>query len=201
MQLICGINPVLEALSAGSRHFDRLLVVKGIRNRRVAETIARASQRGIPLRFEARETLDRMSGGLPHQGVIAVVSEKAVMDLDGLLADPWPAPPLESVPVLMVRNGTVELIDGAAADAPVMVLRDVSLRAEPTGVGNLMRVEGTARGGPFDRLRFAGTIDRQAGTLELTEADLTGLALSDEFRRCLPDAALRKRMAELARSV
>jgi 23S rRNA (guanosine2251-2'-O)-methyltransferase len=87
MQLICGINPVLEALGAGSRHFDRLLVVKGIRNRRVSEAISRASQRGIPLRFEARETLDRMSGGLPHQGVIAVVSQKELLDLDTLLAE------------------------------------------------------------------------------------------------------------------
>jgi 23S rRNA (guanosine2251-2'-O)-methyltransferase len=87
MQLICGINPVLEALGAGTRHFDRLLVVKGMRNRRVSEAIARASQRGVPLRFEARETLDRMSGGLPHQGVIAVVSAKGVLDLDSLLAE------------------------------------------------------------------------------------------------------------------
>jgi len=87
MQLICGINPVLEALGAQSRHFDRLLVVKGIRNRRVSEAITRASQRGIPLRFEARETLDRMSGGLPHQGVIAVVSEKALLHLDTLLSE------------------------------------------------------------------------------------------------------------------
>ena len=39
MNLICGINPVLEALSAGTRHFDRLLVVKGLRNRRVSEAI------------------------------------------------------------------------------------------------------------------------------------------------------------------
>ena len=40
MNLICGINPVVEALTAGSRHFDRLLVVKGIRNQRVSEAIA-----------------------------------------------------------------------------------------------------------------------------------------------------------------
>ena len=29
MNFICGINPVLEALGAATRHFDRLLVVKG----------------------------------------------------------------------------------------------------------------------------------------------------------------------------
>ena len=87
MNLVCGINPVLEALGAGTRHFDRLLVVKGIRNRRVNEAIAKASQRGVPLRFESRETLDRMSGGVPHQGVIAVVSAKPMIDLDQLVRE------------------------------------------------------------------------------------------------------------------
>jgi len=87
MNLICGINPVLEALGAGTRHFDRLLVVKGIRNGRVNEAITRASQKGVPLRFEARETLDRMSGGVPHQGVIAVVSPKPMISLEQLLAE------------------------------------------------------------------------------------------------------------------
>jgi len=86
MDLICGINPVLEALAAGTRHFDRLLVVKGLRNPRVSEAIARASQQGIPLRFESRETLDRMAGGLSHQGIMAVVSAKPVIDMETLLA-------------------------------------------------------------------------------------------------------------------
>jgi 23S rRNA (guanosine2251-2'-O)-methyltransferase len=85
MNLICGINPVVEALHAGSRHFDRLLVVKGLRNRRVSEAIAQAGRLGIPLRFESRETLDRMAGGLPHQGLIAVVSAKPVVTMEAVL--------------------------------------------------------------------------------------------------------------------
>src|SRR5262245_66323611 len=87
MNLICGINPVLEALNAGNRHFDRLLVVKGLRNRRISEAVSRAGRMGVPLRFEARETLDRMSAGVPHQGIIAVVSAKPVLGLDALLAE------------------------------------------------------------------------------------------------------------------
>jgi 23S rRNA (guanosine2251-2'-O)-methyltransferase len=86
MNLICGINPVLEALQAGTRQFDRLLVVKGLRNRRVSDAIARASQIGVPLRFETREALDRMAAGVPHQGIIAVVSPKPVMGMHDLLA-------------------------------------------------------------------------------------------------------------------
>jgi 23S rRNA (guanosine2251-2'-O)-methyltransferase len=86
MNLICGVNPVLEALSAAVRHFDRLLIVKGIRNRRIAEAISRASRLGVPLRFEGRETLDRLAAGVPHQGIIAVVSAKPLIGLDDLLA-------------------------------------------------------------------------------------------------------------------
>ncbi|MET0551403.1 MAG: 23S rRNA (guanosine(2251)-2'-O)-methyltransferase RlmB [Vicinamibacteria bacterium] len=85
MNLICGINPVLEALSARTRHFDRLLVVKGLRNRRVSEAITQASRLGISLRFEARETLDRLAGGVPHQGLIAVVSAKPAMSLESVV--------------------------------------------------------------------------------------------------------------------
>ena len=77
MNLICGINPVLEALDAGTRHFERLLVAKGLRNRRISEAIHKATRLAVPLRFETRETLDRMAGEVPHQGIIAVVSAEA----------------------------------------------------------------------------------------------------------------------------
>jgi 23S rRNA (guanosine2251-2'-O)-methyltransferase len=87
MNLICGINPVLEALGAGTRHFDRLLVVKGLRNKRISDAISRAGHLGIPLRFEARETLDRMAAGVPHQGLIAVVSAKPVTTVDKVLEE------------------------------------------------------------------------------------------------------------------
>jgi len=86
MNLICGINPVLEALNAGTRHFDRLIVVKGLRNQRIADAIARAGKLGVPIRFESRDTLDRMASGVPHQGLIAVVSAKPTVDLDSVLA-------------------------------------------------------------------------------------------------------------------
>ena len=85
MNLICGINPVLEALASGNRHFERLLVVKGLRNRRISEAITRAVRASVPLRFETRETLDRIAGGVPHQGIVAVVSARPAMTLESLL--------------------------------------------------------------------------------------------------------------------
>ena len=85
MNLICGINPVLEALNSGTRHFDRLLVAKGLRNRRISDAISKASGMAVPLRFETRETLDRMAGSVPHQGLIAVVSPRPQISLEELL--------------------------------------------------------------------------------------------------------------------
>jgi len=99
MTLICGINPVLEALHAGTRQFDRLLVVKGLRNRRVSEAIQRASQLGVPLRFESREALDRLAAGVPHQGIVAVVSPKPVMNIEELL------PTVHDPALLVVLDG------------------------------------------------------------------------------------------------
>jgi len=123
MQLICGINPVLEALNGRTRHFDRLLVVKGLRNRRVSETMARAGQMGIPLRFEARETLDRMAGGLPHQGVIAVVSAKPVIALDTLLGqtrDPALLVVLDGVEDPRNLGAILRTAEAAGADGVVL---------------------------------------------------------------------------------
>jgi 23S rRNA (guanosine2251-2'-O)-methyltransferase len=125
MNLICGINPVLEALAAGTRHFDRLLVVKGLRSRRLGEAIRRATQLHIPLRFEMRETLDRLASGVPHQGVIAIVSGKPLLSLEGLL-DQSHAPALVVVldGIEDPRNLGAILRTAEAAGADGVVLPD-----------------------------------------------------------------------------
>jgi hypothetical protein len=110
-------------------------------------------------------------------------------NLQGLLADPWPAPPLTRLPTVLVKGGRLELIDDAS-DAPTMVLQDAELTAKPAPGGGPLRFEGSARGGPFDRVRFEGTYDPKTGRLDLSKGDLSRLALSDSLKRCLglPDA-------------
>jgi len=136
MNLICGINPVLEALAAGTRHFDRLLVVKGLRNRRLGDAIRRATRLGIPLRFEMRETLDRLAGGVPHQGVIAIVSPKPVLSLEQVL-DTARAPAL-----LVVLDGVedprnlgaiLRTAEAAGADGVVLPERHSAGLSETVG--------------------------------------------------------------------
>jgi len=147
MDLICGINPVLEALAAGTRHFDRLLIVKGLRNQRVSEAIARASQQGIPLRFEARETLDRMAGGVPHQGIMAVVSAKPVIDMDALLGearDPALIVVLDGVEDPRNLGAILRTAEAAGADGVVLPERHsagLSETVSRTSAGGLEHVK------------------------------------------------------------
>ena len=152
MNLICGINPVLEALTAGTRHFDRLLVVKGLRNRRISDAIGRASKLGVPLRFEPREALDRMSGGVPHQGLIAVVSEKALVGLDQLLAgtrDPALVVVLDGIEDPRNLGAILRTAEAAGADGVVLPERHSAGLSETVArasAGGLEHVR-VARGG------------------------------------------------------
>lgn len=109
--------------------------------------------------------------------------EDGTWNLQGLLADPWPAPPLPNEPVVMIRKGTVELVDDQGDEEAV--LREVDLNLKP-GPADVMRFEGTAKGGPFEHLKFEGTFDRRTGRLDLTQGDLTRLAVSDTLIKRLP---------------
>lgn len=70
MSPLAGIHPVREALRAG-RPLDRVLIVKGASSPRLQEIIGLCRERGVPVRFEPREQLDRAAAGTPHQGVVA----------------------------------------------------------------------------------------------------------------------------------
>ena len=149
MNLICGINPVLEALAAGTRHFDRLLVVKGLRNRRLADAIARATRLGIPLRFEMRETLDRLAGGVPHQGVIAVVSAKPVLTLEQLLeeaSDPALLVVLDGVEDPRNLGAILRSVEAAGADGALLPERHSA---------GLSEIVGRASAGAMEHVRVA----------------------------------------------
>jgi 23S rRNA (guanosine2251-2'-O)-methyltransferase len=136
MNLICGINPVFEALAAGTRHFDRLLIVKGLRSRKLSDAIRRATHLGIPLRFEMRETLDRLAGGVPHQGIIAVVSEKPVLSLESLLEtarDPALVVVLDGVEDPRNLGAILRTAEAAGADGVLLPERHSAGLSETVG--------------------------------------------------------------------
>jgi hypothetical protein len=102
-------------------------------------------------------------------------------NLQGLLADPWPGPELESPPPVFIHNGKVELSDGTGASA---ILRDVEVTVQPVDA-RTVEFEGSAQGDTFERVRLHGRIDRSTGTVTLA-GNLDRLVMSDILRGRLP---------------
>ena len=81
MSPLVGIHPVREALLAG-RPLDRVVVAKGAGGARLQELLALCRERGIPVRVEPRDRLDRAANGAIHQGVVAFGAAEKYSSID-----------------------------------------------------------------------------------------------------------------------
>jgi 23S rRNA (guanosine2251-2'-O)-methyltransferase len=82
-RIVYGVHPVDEVLRRRPDVVQALLVS---RHQRVDHLVAAAEQRHVAVQISSPEDLDALSGGRPHQGVVAVVGEYPYVDLEDLLA-------------------------------------------------------------------------------------------------------------------
>src|SRR5262249_42070241 len=61
---------------------DRVLVARGAGGGKLQEIIDLCRQRGIALRFEPRDALDRVAHGATHQGVVALAAPHQYREVD-----------------------------------------------------------------------------------------------------------------------
>ena len=131
---VYGINPVLESWRAGR--------VRGIRlgtasSARTAEVRRLAAEAGTPVTRVSSETLDHVTGGAVHQGVVADVAV---------------SPPLT----------LTELVDRAADPALLLVLDGIE---DPQNLGAILRAaEAAAVDGVIRQTRRAAPLGRVAKT-------------------------------------
>ena len=85
MNWLTGIHAVEEALRAG-RPLERIVIARGRHGDRMEEIVQLARTRNVPVRFEDRQQLDRLSNTREHQGVIALGAAKSVLSLEDILA-------------------------------------------------------------------------------------------------------------------
>ncbi len=82
--LIIGRNAVRELLKS-DREIDKLLVQRGEREGSIVVLVAMAVEKGIPVVETDKAKLDAMAGFAPHQGVIAMASEKEYCSVEDIL--------------------------------------------------------------------------------------------------------------------
>jgi 23S rRNA (guanosine2251-2'-O)-methyltransferase len=103
-ELLLGRNPVVEALRAAVPA-TALYVAQGIDiDERITEIVRTAGDRGIPILEIGRNELDRMTGGVLHQGVGLQVPPFAYENFDDLVA----AALEQTAPLLVALAGVTD---------------------------------------------------------------------------------------------
>jgi 23S rRNA (guanosine2251-2'-O)-methyltransferase len=82
---VFGVQPVLEALRAGTRPIERLTVAEGAHESRLRGILEIARYADIPVRRVPRQELQRIAAGANHQGVIATIAAAHYTHADELL--------------------------------------------------------------------------------------------------------------------
>ena len=133
---IAGINAVAAALEHDAVHVSEMMIEARARNPRLAELTESARRQGIAVRTVASDVLERVSGGVRHQGIVAhYVAARSFdeNDLDDLLeASP--------TPLLLILDGVQDphnlgacLRSAAAAGVTAVVIpRDKSASVNAT---------------------------------------------------------------------
>lgn len=84
MEVLYGLHPVEEALRAGKRRFDHVLVARERRDDRLERLVAQCREAGVRVRQEPREQLTQVAQTAAHQGVVALVRPQEFLAIEDL---------------------------------------------------------------------------------------------------------------------
>jgi 23S rRNA (guanosine2251-2'-O)-methyltransferase len=84
MEILYGLHPVEEALRSGSRKFDHVCVARERHDPRLQRVIDACRENGVRVRAESRDELTRLAKTAAHQGVVAIVRGRELLELEDL---------------------------------------------------------------------------------------------------------------------
>jgi len=173
MQTLYVLHPVEEALKAGKRRFDHVLVARERRDERLEAIVALAKELKIRVRTEPRETLTDMARTPAHQGVVAIVRAQQFLTIEDVL-EPTGQPrlvlALDGVEDPQNLGALLRSADGAGVDAVVMTER----RAAP-----LSAVAAKAAAGAQEHLRIARVVNLVRSLEELKRQNIWIIGLDE----------------------
>jgi 23S rRNA (guanosine2251-2'-O)-methyltransferase len=177
MEVLYGVHPVEEALKAGRRRFDQVVVARERQDDRIDRLAAACRQAGVRVRQDSREQLTLLAGTPAHQGVVALVKAQEALSIEDLFApDPARAP---SARLLLALDGVedpqnlgalLRVADGAGVDGVVLTER----RSAP-----LSPVAVKASAGAAEHLRIARVVNLVRALEELKRHNLWIIGLDE----------------------
>lgn len=180
MEVLYGLHPVEEALKAGKRRFDHVVVARERHDDRLAHLVSDCQLAGVRVRQEAREHLTQLAGTPTHQGVVALVHPQESLAIEDLFEPPAAisgAP--KSSRLLLALDGVedpqnlgalLRVADGAGVDGVILTER----RSAP-----LSPVAVKASAGATEHLRIARVANLVRSLEELKRKNLWIIGLDE----------------------
>ncbi|MDE3148605.1 MAG: 23S rRNA (guanosine(2251)-2'-O)-methyltransferase RlmB [Acidobacteriota bacterium] len=195
MELLYGLHPVEEALRAGRRRFDHVLVARERHDDRLERLVSACREAGVRVRQESREQLTLVAKTSAHQGVVALVRPQEFLSIEDLFApDPSrgaaakPGPNSHAARLILALDGVedpqnlgalLRVADGAGVDGVILTER----RSAPLSPAALKASAGAA-----EHLRIARVVnlvraleDLKRHNLWIVGLDERGSADYDQF--------------------
>ena len=177
MEVLYGLHPVEEALKAGKRRFEQVLVARERHDERLERVVAACRAAGVRVRQESRDTLTDLASTPMHQGVVAMVKPQEALALEDLYAgDPARG---NAARLLLALDGVedpqnlgalLRVADGAGVDGVLLTER----RAAP-----LSPVAVKASAGATEHLRIARVVNLVRSLQELKKQNMWVVGLDE----------------------
>jgi 23S rRNA (guanosine2251-2'-O)-methyltransferase len=178
MEVLYGLHPVEEAVKAGRRHFDHVLVASERHDERLERLVDLCRKAGIRVLRESRDELTKLAQTAAHQGAVALVHPQQLLDIVDLFA---PAAGSKDARRLLLALDGVEdpqnlgallrVADGAGVDGVVLTER----RSAP-----LSPVAVKASAGAAEHLRIARVVNLVRALEELKRHNLWIIGLDED---------------------
>jgi len=175
MDVLYGLDPVEEAVKAGRRRFDHVLVAHERQDERIERIVTLCRENGIRVRQESRDQLTQMAQTPAHQGVVAVVRAQEFLTIEDLYEPERP----DTARLLLALDGVedpqnlgalLRVADGAGVDGVLLTER----RSAP-----LSPVAVKASAGATEHLRIARVVNLVRALEDLKRRNLWIIGLDE----------------------
>jgi 23S rRNA (guanosine2251-2'-O)-methyltransferase len=179
MEILYGVHPVEEALKAGKRRFDQVVVAREREDARLERLLTLCRQSGVRVRQESREQLTLMAKTPAHQGVVALVRAHEFLSIEDLFIAEQHATTTGANRLVLALDGVedpqnlgalLRVADGAGVDGVVLTER----RSAP-----LSPVAVKASAGAAEHLRIARVVNLVRALEELKRRNLWIIGLDE----------------------
>lgn len=179
MEILYGVHPVEEALRAGKRRFDHVMMARERQDARLEKLAAECRHAGVRVRQESREQLTQLAGTTAHQGVVAVVRPQEFLAIEDLFEPPSSSDGTAAARLVLALDGVedpqnlgalLRVADGAGVDGVVWTER----RSAP-----LSPVAVKASAGAAEHLRIARVVNLVRALEELKQQNLWIIGLDE----------------------